>query len=37
MDYYLDWLVGALALERDGQMHGEARLSPVTLVNKGKL
>lgn len=32
MDYHLDWLVGALALRRDGQMNGDARLNSAALV-----
>lgn len=33
MDYHLDWLVGALALARDGHMNDKARPNPDTLVN----
>lgn len=33
MDYHLDWLVGALALERDGGMVGDAQLNLVAHVN----
>lgn len=34
MDYHLDWLVGALALERGKQKVGDALPNPDTSVNK---